>query len=190
MSLYKNKYRNESSRLKGWDYSNDGQYFITICTHDRQCLFGKVINGIMQLSEIGKIVHEEWNKSFEIRDELFCDVWILMPNHLHAIVRICGDCGDGRPSVRTELGDDCGAGRPAGRTGIAYRSPKSISSFIAGFKSSATKKINELRCMPRVPVWQTRFHDHIIRNEEEYIRIERYINVNPDKWEEDKFITE
>ncbi|MEI6050675.1 MAG: transposase, partial [Bacteroidota bacterium] len=72
-------------------------------------------------------------------------------------------------------------------TGVAYRPPKSISSFVAGFKSSATKHINELRETPKFSVWQTRFHDHIIRNDAEYLRINKYIENNPQNWGNDKF---
>jgi len=71
--------------------------------------------------------------------------------------------------------------------GIAYRPPKSISSFVAGFKSAVTKRINEYRNTPKQPVWQERFHDHIIRNEEEYQRISDYIKNNPANWKDDKF---
>ena len=74
--------------------------------------------------------------------------------------------------------------------GIAYRSPKSISSFVAGFKSATTKRINEYRNTPKQPVWQERFHDHIIRNDIEYQRISEYIKNNPANWKDDKFYSE
>jgi REP element-mobilizing transposase RayT len=86
MEKYKGKYRSESNRLRGWDYSSDGHYFITINTYDRACLFGDIVNGKMILNDFGKIATDEWFKSFEIRQELFLNEFILMPNHLHAIV--------------------------------------------------------------------------------------------------------
>lgn len=85
---YKGKYRIESNRLRGWDYSRNGHYFLTIVTAGRQLFFGNVNNGEMVLNEIGQIVHDEFIKSFEIRDELFMGPFILMPNHLHAIVTL------------------------------------------------------------------------------------------------------
>jgi REP element-mobilizing transposase RayT len=88
MSKYLNKYRNESFRAQWWDYSNVGSYFITICTADRKLILGEISNKEMHLSPIGEIVFEEWNKSFEIRKELFCDIFVIMPNHIHAILRI------------------------------------------------------------------------------------------------------
>lgn len=77
-----------SIRLKGYDYSQPGAYFITICTHNRACLFGHIVNGAMVLNDVGKIVADEWMKSDEIRNEIELDEWVVMPNHMHAIVMI------------------------------------------------------------------------------------------------------
>ncbi|MFY8109602.1 MAG: transposase, partial [Bacteroidia bacterium] len=99
MSKYLNKYRNESFRAQWWDYSNEGSYFITICTADRKLILGEIYNKEMHLSPIGEIVFEEWNKSFEIRTELFCDIFVIMPNHIHAILRIEKSRTDGRPAI-------------------------------------------------------------------------------------------
>jgi len=166
MDKYQNKYRSSKARATWWNYANSGIYFITICTDNRENYFGAIENGKMILSEIGLIVQQEWDKSFQIRKELFCDLFVIMPNHIHAILRIENNCPD----------------LPPKSNGIAYRPPKSISSFVAGFKSAATKRINEYRKMPRSPVWQSRFYDHIIRNDDEYIRIKKYILENPKNW--------
>lgn len=91
MTFYKNRYRIESTRLKEWDYSSRGYYYITICTKNREMLFGNVVNGKIVLSEIGKTVDSEWLKSFEIRPELLCDEYCIMPNHIHGIVFINGN---------------------------------------------------------------------------------------------------
>ena len=135
---FQNKYRISSSRLKNWDYSADAAYFITICAYKHECYFGAVTNGKMQLSEIGKIVKTEWEKSFEMRAELFCDVYVIMPNHIHAILII----------DKNNLGDVETHGRASlhlnKNTGMEYRSPKSISSFVAGFKSSVTKQVRKI----------------------------------------------
>ncbi len=169
------KYRNESTRLKGWDYSSNGLYFITICIVGHECILGYIENAKMYLSEIGKIVYNEWHKSFKIRTELFCDSYIIMPNHIHAILRI--DIQQQNvPEINTQK-----------QNGIAYRPPKSISSFVAGFKSAATTQINQYRKTPKMRVWQYRFHDHIIRNDSSYQRIKQYIENNPADWKGDKF---
>jgi REP element-mobilizing transposase RayT len=198
MSKYLNKYRNESFRAQWWNYSNEGSYFITICAADRKLILGEIYNKEMHLSPIGEIVYEEWNKSFEIRTELFCDIFVIMPNHIHAILRIEKSCRDGQPSMPNNIdgqpsippntdangGTD---GRPAihfgdGRPAIPTAAIPTISSFIAGFKSAATKRINEYRNTPKTPVWQKLFHDRIIRDANEYDRIFNYIKNNIEKW--------
>jgi len=184
MEKFQNRYRIPSARAAWWDYANPGAYFITICTHDRKHLFGQIYNGEMYLSPIGQIVDDEWHKSFKIRAELFCDAWIIMPNHIHAILRIEPTNGDAPNPVQTHGRASLTTNTPRG---VAYRSPKSISSFMAGFKSAATTRINKYRNTPRLPIWQTRFHDHIIRNDAEYTRIATYIEQNPRKWRDDKF---
>ncbi len=180
MSKYLNKYRNESFRAQWWDYSNEGSYFITICTANRELIFGEIYNKEMHLSPIGEIVFEEWNKSFEIRVELFCDIFVIMPNHIHAILRIEKSCRDGQPAIPAIPNTD---GRPSIHSGgNSNPSIPTISSFVAGFKSAATKRINEYRNTPKTPVWQKLFHDRIIRDANEYDRIFNYIKNNIEKW--------
>ena len=217
MSLYRNKYRIESARLRNWDYSSPGYYFVTVCSFDRICLFGDISDKQMQLNQNGIIVYDEWIKSFEIRHELIQDEFMVMPNHFHTIVRIVGPDNPvmthGHESVlahgheqsvlahgheqsvethgRASLINDAPAQtKISPRTGIAYRTPKSISSLMAGFKSVVTKRINENRQTPRAPVWQPRFHDHIIRDERELFIIRRYIRNNPANWNKDRKVIE
>lgn len=138
----------------------------------------------MSLSDTGQIVLQEWEKSFAIRTELFCDIFVIMPNHIHAIVRIKENPEEVSSSLYVET-----HGRESlpNNVGVAYRAPKSISSFVAGFKSSATKQINEFRKTPGRNVWQTRFYDRIIRDEPEYQKIYWYIRNNIRNWKEDKY---
>jgi REP element-mobilizing transposase RayT len=185
MAKFQNKYRNESARAPWWNYANDGAYFITICTAERKWLFGEISNNEMNLSPIGEMVYQEWNVSFDMRAELFCDTFVIMPNHIHAILRIDNNIVGTHGIVRTH--GRASLQTPPKNTGVAYRSPKSISSFMAGFKSAATKRINEYRISPKMSVWQTRFHDHIIRNDAEYQRIYNYIETNIQNWEKDTF---
>ena len=84
----KKRWKDESIRLKGWDYSSPANYFITLCTNERKPFFGIIKNGVMNLSEIGLIIKEEWEKSFVIRKELFCDIYVIMPDHIHAIAAV------------------------------------------------------------------------------------------------------
>jgi putative transposase len=217
MTQYRKRYLVESSRLKGWDYSANGWYYITIITKNRECFLGQISNGIMQLSDIGLIVLKEWRKSFALRLELICDCYIIMPNHIHAIIRI-----DNPNQYGVDLGNECivsdgptqghpmhnrethnrethnraslqGQGTnhcelidyPGLNQKKSNRSPKSISSFVAGFKSAATTRINQFRGTPFRKVWQPRFWDRLIRDKEELARIRKYIQDNPGKWEGD-----
>jgi len=192
MTKFQNKYRNESTRAQWWDYANAGAYFITICTAGREWLFGEILNNEMHLSPIGEMVYQEWNVSFDMRAELFCNTFVIMPNHIHAILRIENGIVVGTHGIVVGTHGRASRQTPTPpmptNTGVAYRSPKSISSFVAGFKSAATKRINEYRNSPKMPVWQTRFHDHIIRNDAEYQRIYNYIETNIENWEKDKFL--
>lgn len=113
-----------------------------------------------------------------MRNEIFCDTFVIMPNPIHAILRIDYDI----------VGKHGRASLPQTYDGVAYRSPKSTSSFVAGFKSAATKRINEHQNSPRLPVSQSRFHDHIIRNDAEYQGIFSYIETNIENWEEDELL--
>ena len=160
-----------SVRLKNFDYSSPGAYFITICAHDHECLFGKVIgeNGKLSvcLSDYGKIVNDEWLKSGEIRKEIILDDYVLMPNHFHGIIFL-------------RKGD-----QPVAPTMSGPR-PGSIGSTIAGFKSAVTTKINTLRNTPGVPIWQRNYYERVIRNETELNSIREYIKYNPLNWETDE----
>jgi len=200
-----------SIRLKGYDYSQAGAYFITICTHNRECRFGEIIDGQMHLNEIGKIVESEWLKTTEIRDEVELDAFSVMPNHVHGIIVITGNAGTNEPvgahggapnvsMMSDDLGSDTvGAHGGAPNVGMMSddfgsdtveadggaprrRQPKSLGSIIAGFKSTATKQINEIRQTPGAPVWQRNYYEHIIRNEKALYRIQRYIIENPQQW--------
>lgn len=168
-----------SVRLRDYDYSQPGNYFITICTACRACLFGEMIGSEMRLNEIGQMIRDEWLRSGGIRPELRLDEWVIMPNHLHGIVGITGML-TADPST--------GISSPVGTHGRAspQRKPRSLSSFAAGFKSAATARVNQWRCTPGLPIWQERFHDHIIRNDYSLDRIREYIFTNPQRWAQDR----
>ncbi len=180
--------------MPGWDYSGNGYYFITLVTQNRECNLGKIIDGKMVLSGFGKIVDAEWNKSFEIRHELFLDEYIIMPNHLHAIVIIDkSNIDDGSP-VGTYGRTSLRASLRASQTPSFFRKPKSISSFIGGFKSIINSKIDDFIDENNLDIpkynrnnhfFQPNYHDHIIRNIDEYQRIKNYIINNPSKWDDD-----
>lgn len=178
MTLYRNRYRVESARKQGFDYSSAGYYYLTVCTWNKVHLFGEIINHEMVLNEYGDIVHQEWCKSFEIRRELQSDEFIVMPNHIHGIVRIVRPPAEAQSCHNPEIADcselvSC-TGRPL--------TPKSISSFMAGVKSAITTRINISRGTPGEPVWQSRFYDSIIRDDASLFRVREYIRNNPKEW--------
>lgn len=180
-----------SRRLQGYDYARAGVYFVTLCTHERICLFGRVVDGEMRLNAAGRIAAEEWVRSAEIRTEVRLDAWVVMPNHVHGLVVIGPpdadpgvDCIDPH-GYRMDGGDqDAGA---SGRSSLhPGPSPKSLGSFIAGYKSAVTKRINRMRGTPGAPVWQRNYHDHIVRNERAWRALRRYVAGNPARWDADE----
>jgi putative transposase len=183
-----------SIRLKGYDYTQPGAYFVTICSYQRDEIFGEVISGEMKLSALGKVVREEWLRSAEIRKEirLFEDEFVVMPNHGHGIVWIV-DTTVGADGVRPDDGKT-DAIRPNkmrpkiqsqdARRASLQRAPRSVGSFIAGFKASVTSRAG--RELNMTGIWQRNYYEHIIRNDGELNNIRWYILNNPLKWKLDR----
>jgi REP element-mobilizing transposase RayT len=189
LDKYQNKYRISSARLASWDYSSNGRYFITVCTKKRNDYFGQIINGEMQLSEIGKIARQCW---MEIPDHFLfvnLDEFVVMPNHMHGIIIIDTPVMNGGI---VETGHALSLlRRPPRQLPQQQYHPRfrnqgknSISSMVGSCKSAVTKWCNENHISFG---WQTRFHDHIIRDDNEFERIRNYIMNNPANWEMDKF---
>jgi putative transposase len=191
-----------SVRLKGYDYAAPGLYFITMCTQNRECLFGHVERGRMVSNPFGGMVRFEWRQTAAIRPEFRMEALVVMPNHLHGLIRIvesvkpAADAGaprcnadpghaTGRTAVRPYGNEDVGfTPLPAGETAIR-RSPRSLASFVAGFKAITSKRINAQRATPGCPVWQRNYWEHIVRDDREEWACRRYIESNPAKWIED-----
>jgi putative transposase len=165
------KHHRRSIRLKDYDYSQSGAYVVTICTHDKQFLFGQIVDGNMILNELGKIIHDEWVKTEQIRENVKIDEYIIMPNHLHGIIVIPCNRRDVLQYVPTNQ----------------FRSPSgNIGSIIRGFKSASTKRINEMRETPKMPLWQSNYYEHVVRNDDDLNDIREYIINNPLKWDLDR----
>jgi len=156
-------------RLPDYDYSSGGAYFLTICTANRENLFGEIVGDQMVLNEYGRIVEEEWRRSEEIRSEVQLGEFVVMPNHLHGIVIL--DPDEEEANCRLHL-----------QASKSPRRSRSISSFVAAFKGVTTRRINALRGTPGQKVWQDNFFEHIIRNEKSFYRIATYIVDNPLRW--------
>jgi putative transposase len=194
MTLFRRKYRVQSTRLPGWDYRTAGQYFVTICTRGREPFLAEVVNGRIVLSSIGKIAAAEWEQIAIRRRDVDLDEWIVMPNHLHAILTLKGGAFVETPHrQRDEIGPSNGVSRQHGDTrqrmhrGVSTTSRLTsgyLGAIIGQFKARSTKRI--WREGFREFGWQPRFYDHIIRDEGSLPDIRQYIIDNPHKWELDK----
>jgi REP element-mobilizing transposase RayT len=165
MSLFQQKYRIESTRLPARDYSRPGFYYVTTCVYKKKCIFGEVVNGTMYLNPYGDIAEKLWVEQPKHYANLVLDEFVIMPNHMHAILQLV----DAPTPVSDEM-------------------PRrfSVSNIMNGYKSFSAKKINVLADCAGMPVWQSRFHDRVIRNETELNRIRQYIRNNPRQWEMDE----
>ena len=165
------KHTRRTIRLKGYDYTQNGAYFVTICTYKRQSLLGYVSDNQTILSQYGQIVAEEWQRTGQLRaDYVILDEWIVMPNHFHAIV-IIDNIGKSSPTS-TSLSEP------------SFRLPaKSLGSIIGSFKSAVTKRVNQERQTEGAKFWHRNYYEHIIRNERAFKAIQNYIRLNPTKME-------
>ena len=165
MDKFQNKYRIPSARAKWWNYSNNGLYFITICTAGHEHFFGEIVND-MELSAIGKIALQCWLDIPNHFPFVKLDAFVVMPNHVHGILEIVNITPP--PTTKNKFGPQS----------------RNLASIIRGYKIGVQKyaTYNKIDFD-----WQARFHDHIIRNDAEFHRIHHYIVENPAKWKQDKF---
>jgi REP element-mobilizing transposase RayT len=160
-----------SIRLQGYDYSQDGLYYVTICVQNKVCLFGEVKDGEMILNEAGRMVDDEWQYLRIKYPHIKLHEYVIMPNHFHGIVEITDNVGAG--SARPENGQfNIGRANPA----------PTIGNIIGYFKYQTTKKLNL-----SFRLWQRNYYEHIIRNEQAYENIAGYILNNPYNWKNDDY---
>lgn len=169
----------QSIRIAGYDYTLAGAYFITICTHQRENLFGEIGDSQMKLNEMGMVVKQEWEKSPVLRPYIELGEFAIMPNHFHGIIWILDDStGTARRAPTNNPPTIEQFGKPVSG---------SIPTIVRAFKSAVTRQINLIRQTPGAPVWQRNYYEHIIRDDKSYNQIAQYILDNPAKWEADKF---
>jgi REP element-mobilizing transposase RayT len=193
---FKNKYRIPSARLSNWDYSSNAAYFLTICTENREHYFGNIINAKMHLSPTGVFANKCWTEIPGHFPHFHLDEFIVMPNHVHGIVMIEKPYIDNNPRFNiVETGHALSLRKPGiEEPEIKPKHPRfrnqgrnTISAMIGSFKSAVTKYCNENKFRFG---WQTRFHDHIIRDTNEFSAIKNYILDNPVNWKDDKFYSD
>ncbi|MBF0219052.1 MAG: hypothetical protein HQL49_05925 [Gammaproteobacteria bacterium] len=176
-----------SIRLQGYDYSQAGAYFVTICTHNRECLFGEIVDGEMRLNEAGNIARQCWDDIPIHFPQVDLDEFVVMPNHIHGIVVITGNVGaknfspqpqpNFSPQPQPNFSPLPQPTRPCGTS-------KTIGSIVRGFKIGVTKWMRNNT--PIYDVWQRNYWEQIVRNTPELNRIREYIHNNPVQWELDK----
>ncbi len=183
------RHHRQSVRIPHHAY-RDGIYFVTICTFDRVRWLGEVTDGEIRLSRAGWIVEQEWVRAEQIRAGVMIDVFCVMPDHLHGIVRLrgheieadsaeaYGEVGADGPTAHS--GD--GADGPGAHSGVPLRRARSLSSLVAQFKATSTRAINEALGMQSTKIWQRGFYEHVVRDDDDFERIADYIVRNPDRW--------
>ena len=154
-------------RLGNYDYTWPGSYFVTICTHGKQNLFGNIIDRSMKLNPYGEIVASIWKDIPLHYPEVNNEVFTVMPNHVHGVVILKSE--NGRSGSKPD----------------PTRKPP-LSEIIRAFKTYSSRRINEQRNSKGIPVWQLGYYEHVIRGEDEYEQIGEYIIFNPTKWETDR----
>ena len=174
------KHQRRSIRLKHYDYSQCGAYFITICTQNHKYILGTISYEQMWLSPSGKIVLDAWGAIPIHFSNVILDSWVIMPNHLHGIVTLKENLAGTACCAPTEKPDTNRQQR------INKPLPRSLPTIIRSFKSAATKRMNELRKTPGQLFWQRNYYEHIIRDEAELNRIREYIQNNPITWHLDR----
>jgi REP element-mobilizing transposase RayT len=168
-----------SVRLPGYDYAWPGWYAVTICAHERQALFGEVVDGEARLGPAGEIVRAEWLRTAALRPELRLDAFVIMPNHLHGII-VIDEATEARSATASASASH------AGNELAAFRSPAgTLGAVVRGFKAATTSRIRGLWSQLDARVWQWSFYEHIIDDEDDLAHIREYIANNPRAWEDD-----
>lgn len=166
-----------SIRLQGHDYSQTGAYFITLCTHNRRCMFGDIKDGEMVLNDVGKIVQKFWLEIPLHYPTVLLDEFVVMPNHVHGIIIIGVGVQDIEPQQVQNIEPQ--------QNEYQKIIPGSIGAIVRGFKAGVTKWFRQNTDI--LTVWQRNYYEHIIRNEKEFYNIRNYIINNPLKWEFDEY---
>lgn len=167
---FRGKYRTTSIRKTGWNYNSDGAYFVTICTKNRRNFFGRIDNGRMENSGIGELARKFWDEIPNHFQFVNLGEFVIMPDHLHGIIIINNTAETPKLGASTIMKND---------SEIQKWKPGNLGVIINQFKRICT--IHSRKLEPNF-AWQSRYYDHIIRDEMEFRRISEYIKNNPEKY--------
>jgi putative transposase len=152
----------KSLRLKGYDYSQSGAYFVTICTENRLKHFGSILTDTMLLNPLGQLAYQELAKLPQYWDNLDIDLFVVMPNHVHAILVL--------------------------HDSTALKNPPNLAHIVGGYKAGVTRSARKKGIIAsNLVLWQDRYNDHIIRREKSLNYIRNYVATNPERWKQDYF---
>lgn len=173
-----NIHHRRSIRLPGYDYSQEGWYFITICTQNRLCLFGEIIEDRMRLEEAGLMIDLWWRKLPGKFKNVQMDKYVVMPNHLHGIIMV-GAAPRGRPDIQRENQEQSYRIAPTLGDIVDWFKTMTTNQYIRGVKIKSWKPFSE-------KLWQRNYYEHIIRDEKELNHFRQYIADNPVNWRTDE----
>ncbi len=208
------RFHRRSIRLRGYDYTRAGAYYVTVCTHDRMPLFGDVVNGVMVPNAMGHIVQRCWDAIPDHMPMVVCDAFVVMPNHVHGIIMITDVAAGGSLAGDGAVG--AANSRPLRMPGpanipvdppqsdvpdiprrppIAIMVPNSLGHIMQTFKAAVTRQAVRDGLIPArlpdgrqgTPIWQRGYYERIIRDAASHDRIAQYIADNPANWEKDRF---
>lgn len=186
MKFNPDAHRRRSMRLKGWDYSRPGGYFVTICTQGRECRLGKIAGGKMRLSDAGEMVRWTWEELPSKYPGVEIDAFVVMPNHVHGIIVLTDAVGAGpraRPGPHTRPVE----GRPQGAAPTRFSLPDVVHRFKSLTTARYRSGVARLGWPPfSARFWQRNYYEHILRGEAEMDRAREYVLCNPLKWTEDE----
>ena len=176
-----------SIRLKGYDYTQVGAYFITICSYQREHIFGEIVNGEMKLSKFGLVAKQQWEKLPKRFPNIELGAFVVMPNHGHGVIQIIEHERKGIAENLQNLDEDSSRYAPTkNQQKFGKMIPNSIPTIVRSYKSAVAYRINLMRGTNGIPVWQRNYYEHIVRNERELELITKYIDYNPLNWQLDR----
>ncbi len=184
MTVLRDLHNRRSLRLKHYDYSKAGYYFITICTQDREHLFGEIVDGVMVLNVVGEMVNKLWNEIMVYFPNVTLHEFVIMPNHIHGIIEIVGaDSISAQICMRKNI--DCTIELRA-----EMDSAPTLSKIVQSFKRHTTLQYIKMVKNGILPpfnkrIWQRNYHEHVIRDDVDYARVATYTINNPLTWKDD-----
>lgn len=189
MKFDTDQHHRRSLRLQGYDYAQAGAYFVTICTQNRACLFGEIVDEKMRVNDVGRMVERWWEKLPEKFPATEIDEFIIMPNHLHGIVVLVGAAPCGRPGG-VAVADASGLARARLKAGHPHGGAPTLGDIMSWFKTMTTNDYLrgvKQRGWTSFPgkLWQRNYYEHIIRDDAALDRIRQYIAENPLRWATD-----